>query len=78
MKIIPLSNQILCEGVKRSTKSGILLGEEYEDYYRVLAVGSEIQEVKKADFIIIIPHTAHQYEDYLIVSEDNVIAKVIK
>ncbi len=84
MKLKPLTNHIIIEPfkVEEKTKSGIVLvskEEEAPEQGRVIAIGSDKKiEVKKGDKVIFSKYGPTKIKvenkDYLIVSQDDILA----
>jgi chaperonin GroES len=84
-QIKPLGDRVLLKRVEalEKTKSGIFLpdtAKEKPEQGMVVAVGSEVKEVKKDDTVIFSKYSPTEVkvdnEDYLIVKEEDILAVI--
>ena len=84
MQLNPLGDRIVATKEKpmEKTASGLLLGEAKEKpvYATVTAVGPDVKSIKKGDKILYKDYSATEItidkSDYLIIKEEDILAKI--
>ncbi len=79
--LIPLAKRIIIQAIKEEKKASIIITKDTAPKsFKVVSIGDEVTKLKVDDVIFIGTYStseiAYQDQVYMIVNEDNVIAKV--